>query len=277
MPEKKEGKLFICVSSKGGVGKSTLADEVVATYVYKRANKLSKSKKEIIRVIEVDDNNKSDERVKDSNVLIRESHKVKRGSDEAQMSQFDVYDGRDVVIDAGGSNDSIELLNAIDGLGLEDNCVFFIPLLKNKTDMKNVKDTYDHIRKNNKVSKIVFILNQAVSMEASDLREQFKYFFEDDSISKKTSIYNSIKKDDKTAIISVLDTDIFDFSSTYQQTAFEIASEAINMKELSSSKANDTQEEKERTMAFIKTYKACKNFKTNVIDVVHSELDLFLP
>ena len=121
MKKEKKGFYHIIASTKGGVGKTEIAQQIVSSYLFNKSN-------EKIQILEVDDNNESSCNLKKSNICEIKSFNVNIGSDEAQKKLFDVIDSKDVVIDAGGGNDSLILIDSILDMGMSDYCIFYIPL-----------------------------------------------------------------------------------------------------------------------------------------------------
>ena len=254
----------VTVSTKGGVGKSTLSQQVIAPFLFYKNEKK-------VRIIEVDDNNDSSKILGDSKVTFIDSLKVERGNDEAQSALFNVYDGEDVIIDAGGSGDTIEVIKSISSLGVYDKCIFYIPLLKNKAGVKNALDAYNIIRAENKESKVIFILNQAKSMHNDEVKDQFVYFF-GDRMMGIDGIADIFKEDKNVDVISVPDTNVFDYSETYGMTAYEIGNETIDRDTFFSEQKEKSAEAFQKALAFNKVYTKCKAFKEMSLDRIFEEL-----
>lgn len=249
------GKFEIVLGSKGGIGKSTIAQNVIAPLVFSKTN-------EKVLVLEVDDNNVSDSL--DSDIINFESFKVGEGVDKTMRELFEVYNGKRVVVDVGGGNDTTEFFKSIRGLELDDKCTFYIPLLKNKSGMKNLLDTISMIREYSK-SEIRIILNQAKSTNEKDLQKEFTYFYGDESLNIK-SVFDMIDENDNIKISSIQETQVFDLAEDYGLTAYEIATDNINISEYRDNEAKKGSKELMKALVFINIFNMCKEYKKNTLD-----------
>lgn len=130
--EKNEPKVVLLANSKGGVGKSTIAQHV-APFL------LGKDK---TRILEADSHNESSIAVEGSRRVVFSSFKV-RGTgvddvtDEAMIATL--ADGLDTVIDAGAGDDTIETVRAV--AKNFKNFEVWIPLDPSFENLKNAIDT----------------------------------------------------------------------------------------------------------------------------------------
>ena len=262
MKKNTTGEFKIVLGSKGGIGKSTIAQNVIAPMVFDRT-------KEKVTVIEVDDNNVSDSL--ESNIINFESFRVNDGVDKTMGELFEVYKGKTVVIDVGGGNDTEEFFKSIKGLELDDKCTFYIPVLKNKSGMKNLIDTISMIRSYSK-SKIVIILNQSTSTNIKEEKHEFNYFYGDEAL-KIESIFDKIHENDNIKITRVHDTQVFDLAEDYKQTAYEIAIEDISISKYRDEAANKGKKELLNAITFISIYNMCKEYKEKTLDIFFKECE----
>jgi len=249
------GMMYIVVSTKGGVGKSTIATQVVAPLVYDITN-------EPVKVLEVDNNNVSD--TLDSAIVKVSSFTVADGIFETQKSLFEVFNNKQVVIDGGGGDDTNKLIESVTNLNIDDKCTFFIPVLKNKNGMKNLIDTYRKIRENSS-SKIVVVLNQANSSIAKDLEKEFCYFFGNEKLSI-TGAFSEMYEDANIEVVSVQDTNVFDLAEDYQLTAYEIALENIDTGSYLAEKNKEGYDAFMKAMTFCEIYNFCVSYKKHSLD-----------
>ena len=148
---------IVIANTKGGAGKSFLATQIVPLAL------------EIgnINIFEIDDNNKTSLQ---SNI-IQFKHLDTHNIDEIL---FEVEIGDLNIIDAGGGNDTKEVIKA-----LKDNNVnvdyFIVPATKDFEVIKNIKDTIDLIRENYADSFIYLVLNKV--KEKDNLKDEFMYLF----------------------------------------------------------------------------------------------------
>ena len=253
--EELDGEFCIVFGSKGGTGKSTVSQNAVAPMIFDIV-------KDKVSVIEVDDNNVSDSL--DSEILSFESFKVNSGIDKTMRELFEVYNGKKVVIDVGGGNDSENFFNAIKGLELDDKCTFYIPVLKNKSGMKNLLDSIKMIRKYS-TSKIVIILNQAKSTNQRDLEHEFNYFFGDKALNIK-GVFSEISHDTNMRLATLHETQVFDLAEDYGLTAYEIATSELNITQFRNDAIEKGSDELLKAIAFINIFNMCKEYKKNTLD-----------
>jgi hypothetical protein len=258
---------YIVLNSKGGVGKTTTISNVLSGYIHKKNNTK-------VKIFEVDDNNESGNALKGSEIVEYKSFSVNAGIEQINEALFDVFSGEDILIDAGGGNDTNNLIKAIGELGVASECVFCIPFLKNRAGMKNVKRTYEKIRAISKDAKIVFIFNQCRSLKADDIMSEFVYFFGNPKM-KIDGIAEDIL-DANTATIAVADTNVFDFAEEYEMTAYEIGKEQINPKEFYETEKSKGKDAMIKAGAFMQIYSKCKAFKDECLIPAYKELDEFL-
>jgi len=239
---------YTILNTKGGVGKTTITQQIVAPYLYDTTN-------EIVEVFEIDNNNKSDS-LKDSVIMNIVSINTQKGSEIIKDKFFEVIaDDKDVVVDAGGGEDTKEVLQVIKDLELTDEVIFFIPVLKNQANIKNVADTYKLIREWNKNSKIFFVLN----MFSND--KDFVYFFGDEKLSIE-GIYSVISKDENADILKIKNTRTFDLvENQLHKTTYEIGKVEIDTKSYLKEiiKKGDKAKYK-KELAYIELYKEAREF-----------------
>ena len=155
--ENKQGALHILVSTKGGVGKTTIATNIISGFLHSKTN-------QVIDILEVDNNNVSNS-LKSSTVVNFKSFNLLQGEDKIAEHLFKVLDGKNAVVDAGGGDDSLKVIEIVANLMMIDDSVFYIPFLKNKSGMKNVIQTYKAIRLHSESAKIVFVFNQVSELK----------------------------------------------------------------------------------------------------------------
>ena len=250
-------------SSKGGVGKSTVSKEVIAPMLFARNGKK-------VKLLEIDDNNQAAEMI--SSVVDCRSFSVSSGIAETQKALFEVFNNEDVVIDAGGGNDTNILLDSIGGLGIDDKCVFYIPVLKNKSGMKNLLDVYVRIRAKSD-SRIIVILNQAKSTDIPSLKNEFSYFFGDKNLNI-VGAFAELFKDKNLGVATIHDTNVFDLAESYKLTAWEIGNEEVNQGKFLAEKQKEGYDAFNKGMAYINIYNLCKDYKEKTLDVFFKECEL---
>jgi hypothetical protein len=255
------GKFLVTVSSKGGVGKSTLAYQVISACLYNKYDKKHK-------LLEIDDNNKTDALI--SSIVDPTSLNVKDGISKSLEELFNIFDDENIIIDAGGGNDTNEVIDALSTMGLDENIVYFIPILKNKNGIKNLIDTYERIRKNSN-SKIVVVLNQTKTTDKNLIKREFSYFFGNKELNIK-GCFEQMFKDDNLLISNLVDTNVYDISEDYNLTSYEIAKDDINIPEFLKKEREKGFENFKKALAFVNVYKECKKNNEESFENFYNEI-----
>ncbi|MBL1242802.1 MAG: hypothetical protein COA39_000120 [Sulfurimonas sp.] len=124
----------------------------------------------MVKIIEIDDNN-------NSNVFLETDFKAvsvttKEGKDAFRKAIFEqmVDESNQIIIDAGGGNDSILVLETLEKEGSADNFLYIIPVTNSLSQAKNAIDTYNLI---GKPEQTLFVLNQV----HTSAEEEFLFWF----------------------------------------------------------------------------------------------------
>ena len=162
--------MIIIPQTKGGVGKSTVAMQVIAPYLFKKHGKK-------VTYIEIDDENN------DSQSFTRTEIVNKRMLGTNKLTELDelilMDDNHEIIVDVGGNKTSSLVLEEIKKVGSFGNVKWIIPLGDGELDGKNAIATMKKIKKieNNPEENVLFALNRAISMEPEYIEEQFINFF----------------------------------------------------------------------------------------------------
>ncbi|WP_072680044.1 AAA family ATPase [Arcobacter sp. LA11] len=162
--------MIIIPQTKGGVGKSTVAMQVIAPYLFKKHGKK-------VTYIEIDDENN------DSQSFTRTEICDKRMLGTNRLTELDelilMDDNHEIIVDVGGNKTSSLVLEEIKKVGSFGNVKWIIPLGDGELDGKNAIATMKKIKKieQNPEENILFALNRAISMEPEYIEEQFINFF----------------------------------------------------------------------------------------------------
>lgn len=152
---------YIVINNKGGVGKSTFSQQILATY-----NLLNHGS---AFIKELDDANKDAESLSESDII---SEQVKVESESRLRETIAEYDlinpeTKNTIIDVGGNmstdifikalHTSVEVIDYVDAI--------FIPVIDNGISVDNAKKVYANITGNGKypeiAEKIIFVINNA--------------------------------------------------------------------------------------------------------------------
>lgn len=140
-------KIFCVLSTKGGVGKSTISFHILPVVLGKAT------------VIEIDDNNDTSEVINlDEHVVSMKSVTLNE-VDSAISSIVFQSATKDIpiIIDAGGGNDTKAVLNSLIEVQKAQDVTFIIPLTASKKQIKNAIDTYNLVKE--QTNNIIFMKN----------------------------------------------------------------------------------------------------------------------
>ena len=221
--------MIIIPQTKGGVGKSTVAMQVIAPYLYKKHGKK-------VTYIEIDDENN------DSRSFTRTEIVDKRMLGTNKLTELDelilMDDNHEIIVDVGGNKTSSLVLEEIKKVGSFGNIKWIIPLGDGELDGKNAIATLKKIKKieQNLDNNILFALNRAISMDQEYIEEQFINFFGHKYLDSNSVICDFIKepkyfpvKNDKVITMSrYLGSTVWEMA--YNNTDF--AAKAMKAKEL---------------------------------------------
>jgi hypothetical protein len=217
MAKKKKSLKIIVVSSKGGVGKSTVAMQVVAPYLY-----INNSQKPI-NFYEFDDENIDSLSYGGSNLTTREPIDVE---EFILMDKFiDILSSnKHCCIDVGGNKSTTMCLDALNDCGMGNLVdLAIIPLLDGEQDAINAKNVYLKLKECNPDIKILFALNRVNNPKY--IQYQFENFFGDvrGIFEDEYALVNHITNDEKENYIAINNDDVIKFSRRFGITVYEIA------------------------------------------------------
>ena len=216
MAKKKTLKIMV-ISSKGGVGKSTVAMQVVAPYLYIKNNQKP------IHFYEFDDENIDSLSYGGSNLTIREPIDVE---EFILMDKFIeiLSSENNCCIDVGGNKSTTMCLDALNDCGMGDLIdVAIIPLLDGEQDAINAKNVYTKLKECNPNMNILFALNKVNNPKY--IKYQFENFFGDirGIFDDSYAIINHINNNEKENYIVIDNNDVIKFSRKFGITIYEIA------------------------------------------------------
>ncbi|MCK5111597.1 MAG: hypothetical protein KAQ94_08760 [Arcobacteraceae bacterium] len=162
--------MIIIPQTKGGVGKSTLAMQVIAPYLYKKHGKK-------ITYIEIDDENNDSESFNRTEIVNKRMLQTNKLKELDELILMD--DNHEVIVDVGGNKTSSLVLDEIKKVGTFGNVKWIVPLGDGELDGKNAIATMKKLKKiePNAKDNLIFALSRAISTEEDYLEEQFINFF----------------------------------------------------------------------------------------------------
>ncbi len=203
----------IVLNSKGGVGKSTVAMQLLAPYIFSRFNEVSK-------FYELDDENDDASAYGASTII--EVHKLSVNSDIKDTLSEIILDDRHMILDIGANKTATEVLSAlIDGGMIYAVNLVVIPLLDGEQDAINAIMTYMSIRDTIKKPKILFVLNR--HNKSRDVHAQFDIFLGDKrGFFDEQGLMVHVKSEDQnTALLT--DGDVIKYARKFHISVYELS------------------------------------------------------
>jgi len=255
----------LVLSSKGGVGKSTLAMQVITPYLY------TKNLKNKIKFYEFDDENIDLLSYGGSTLSNREAIDVE---EFVIMDKFIEILSQDefCCIDVGGNKSTTLCLDTLNDCGMIDEVdLVVIPLLDGEQDAINAKKVYSQLLEISPDVTISFALNRVKNTKF--VKYQFDNFFGDirGIFESKHAVVNSLKKRHKENFIIIEDSDIIKYSRKFGLTIYEIAEQKRDF----ISEFKDVSHEKEKKVLAFKNYvyQNGKKYYENVLQSCFHKID----
>lgn len=253
---------ILIISTKGGVGKSTIAMQFVAPYLYEKNNKRA------IQYYECDDTNKDINSYGATSLISRCLVSIKSPMLKEELLKIVTKDEH-TCIDVGGNNTAKVIIDALDASGSLDFIdLVLIPVLDGEQDMLNALHTYKRLKSINENIKIVFALNRVKDM--SFVKLQFDHFFGDSRGVFKNFLTAKkyITKDELELYISITEDDSIRYSRRFGLSVYEIA----NIKQ---SPLKEILHSSEPKVAAFKYHlsKSCKKYKEEILKQSFDILD----
>jgi hypothetical protein len=259
--------MIIIPQTKGGVGKSTVAMQIIAPYLYKKHGKK-------IRYIEIDDENNDSQSFTRTNIVDKMMLNTNRISDLDELFLTD--DNHEVIVDVGGNKTSSLVLEEIKKVGTFGNVKWIVPLGDGELDGKNAIATMKKIKKieSDYEDNLLFALNRAISMEPDYFKEQFVNFFGHPYLDSNSVMKDYIKdprffvvKNDKIVTISrYLGSTVWEMA--HNNTDF--AKKAVEAKELAD------MELAKKYLFFRRIQTEAKDYVLNVLNRIFHQLDFWI-
>ena len=260
------------VSSKGGVGKSTISMQLITPYLY-----LHNDKKPIA-YYEFDDENNDCLSYGDSKLSNREIVEVSTTILRDRITDI-ISKDETACFDVGGNKTTTMVLDSMSESGMMSFVdLVVIPLLDGEQDGINASVVYSIIKGINPSQKILFVLNRAKNNKY--IRYQFDNFFGDirGIFNDKYSIKNYLFDSDHEQYVVMIDDDVVKYSRRFGLTIYEIAQAEKNFVELLKiNKTSRTHEQEVKLLSF-KNYmqKASKSYLEDVLLPSYKKINLIL-
>lgn len=252
--------IFITINSKGGVGKSTFANQILPAYLYLKNTQKAK-------LFEIDDENKDSLILSSSNILdatIISSQNIKK-IDEIFI------DNEDVILDIGGNRTATIFLEEMKKIGEFRDIIWFIPVGQGLQDAANGLDTYHKIKELDNAAKIIFVLS---NQKTEDLEWEYLHFFGNQYLDTQFAIPNHIEDFD---YITVPYSDIVNNAKTFNKTVYDISQNQSNFRELAKDAKLDNNDDLKRKYLFLNRVKnEAIEYISNLKSTLFLELDTLL-
>lgn len=156
-------KNFVIASTKGGVGKTTLATQVIPC--------LFQDAKEI-NIYELDNNNIT--KLKNSKLNIQTLKINNKANDMVAGVHFDVISQSDAIniIDIGGGNDTVQVLEYIGEIAAH-GFTYIVPINDDIFQLYNAQETINTIKEIDPNAPIFLVLNRCIALTEEAIKNQF--------------------------------------------------------------------------------------------------------
>ena len=249
--------IYITINKKGGVGKSTFANQILSSYLFDKNG----TKTKLIEIDDENNDNASFSKTEIMNCSIIPTNNI-RNIDEI------FFDDEDTIIDIGGNKTATIFLNEMKKINEFENVKWFVPLGAGEQDNLNALDTYREIKILDENAKVIFLLSRAIS---NDFEWEFLNFFGNEFLNTESAICNQIE-DPKYIIINA--NAIINNARYFQKTVYDLALNNVDFR-AKAKKEND--KKKRRKLIFMNRVKNEAIEYTNYLkDKVFDKLDKLL-
>ncbi len=259
--------MIIIPQTKGGVGKSTLAMQVIAPYLYKKHGKK-------ITYIEIDDENNDSESFNRTEIVNKRMLQTNKLNELDELILMD--ENHEVIVDVGGNKTSSLVLDEIKKIGTFGNVKWIVPLGDGELDGKNAIATMKKLHKiePNAQDNLIFALSRAISTEQDYLEEQFVNFFGNPYLGNKSTIMDIVEN---AKYFPVINDKIITISRYLGSTVWEMAHNNTDFAKLAvEAKNNGDLEGARKHLFFRRIQTEAKDYVINGLNNVFCTLDKWI-
>ncbi len=268
-----ERKLKVAViSSKGGVGKSTISMQLVVPYIFERCGK------KIVNHYEFDDENNDSSSFRASNLSQKKQVNVSSPLLREELAEIFAQDEA-LCLDIGANKTTMTLIEALNDSGMINFLDFVvIPILDGEQDGINASFIYSVLKGYNQNLQFIFVLNRVKNLEYAHY--QFENYFGDSrGIFKNiNAVVDNLFEEDKENYLLMLDDEIIKYSRRFGLTIYEIEQQKKDFIEaLQNSFSNLSKKEEIKLLSF-KNYiaKSANSYVNDVLFVAFKKIDTIL-
>jgi len=260
------------ISSKGGVGKSTISMQLVVPYLFE------KNDSKPVVYYEFDDENNDSFSFQASRLSVRKQIVVSSPLLREELAEI-FAKGESICLDIGANKTTMTLIEALDDSGMINFLdLVIIPILDGEQDAINASYIYGILKEYNSKLKIIFVLNRVKDLGYA--KYQFENYFGDvRGIFKNiNSVIDNLQEEDKNSYLLMLDSEVVKYSRRFGLTIYEMSKLDRDFIEiLKDSLVNSSQEEEIRLLSF-KNYisKSVKSYEKNVLNLAFRKMDAVL-
>lgn len=259
--------MIIIPQTKGGVGKSTVAMQVIAPYLYKKHGKK-------VTYIEIDDENNDSRSFTTTQIVNKRMLRTNKVSELDELILMD--DNHEIIVDVGGNKTSSLVLDEIKKVGSFGNLKWIIPLGDGELDGKNAIATMKKIRKieQNPEENMIFALNRSISMDKDYIEEQFINFFGHKYLDSNTVMSEHIKNPN---YFAVKNDKIITMSRYLGSTVWEMAHNNTDFSAKAIKAKDEGNVEAAKKFIFFRRLQSeAQDYTLNVLNSIFCDLDRWL-
>jgi len=260
------------ISSKGGVGKSTVSMQLVVPYLFEKNGFTP------ISHYEFDDENNDSSSFGASALSTRRQVSVSSPLLREELAEIFSQDDS-ICLDIGANKTTMTLTEALNDSGMINFLdLVFIPILDGEQDGINASFIYSVLKGYNEKLKFVFVLNRV--RDAEYVKYQFENYFGDvRGIFKNiNAVIDNLFAQDEENFLLMMDDEIIKYSRRFGLTIYEMAKQKKDfIGALKNSIENLSQEQEIKLLSF-KNYisKSASSYEKDVLNVAFKRIDKIL-
>ncbi|WP_456323916.1 ParA family protein [Hydrogenimonas sp.] len=260
------------ISSKGGVGKSTISMQLITPYLFERNDN------EMVHYYEFDDENSDSSSFGASHLSKRHQINVSSPLLREVLPEIFAKD-ESVCLDVGANKTTMTFIEALESSGMINFLdLVVIPILDGEQDGVNASFIYSVLKGYRKDIKFLFVLNRVKDIDY--VKYQFENYFGDvrGIFTSIHSVGDNLFPEDKEKYVLMPDVEIIKYSRRFGLTIYEIAKQDRDFIEELKNSYNNISKEKEIKLLSFKNYvsKSAKAYEKDILQTAFSKIDAIL-